>query len=88
MEEYVEVLIAEGKLEEAIAVLERKCEQEEEEEMLLLLGELYYKKGKSIQALNKFNAVLRKNPDNIKAHTYVTMINNILNFYHKDLLNP
>ncbi|MDE5638841.1 MAG: hypothetical protein K2I47_03455, partial [Odoribacter sp.] len=58
------------------------------EENLLLLGELYYKEGKSIEALNKFNAVLQVNPENVKAAAYVIMINDVLDFYHKDLLNP
>ena len=41
-----------------------------------------------MDALNKFNAVLKINPVNKKAAAYVTMINDVLDFYHKDLLNP
>ena len=88
MEENVNLLIIRGKIKEAIEVLEQGLLQQESEEKLLLLGELYYKEGRSVEALNKFNAVLKVNPDNTKAAAYVTMINDILNFYHKDLLNP
>ncbi len=78
----------EEKIKEAIAALEREVSQQGSEEKLLLLGELYYKEGRSVEALNKFNAVLKINPDNVKAAAYVTMINDVLNFYYKDLLNP
>lgn len=88
MEEDIDLLIAGGKTKEAMAVLERELSHRESEEKLLLLGELYYKEGRSVEALNKFNAVLRVNPANAKAAAYVTMIDDILNFYHKDLLNP
>lgn len=59
-----------------------------DEELLLLWGELLYSQGKMTDALNKFNAVVRQNPENGKARNYVTMINNILGYYCKDLLNP
>ena len=85
MEENIDSLIVRGKTKE---VLERELSRQESEEKLLLLGELYYKEGRSVEALNKFNAVLKLNPGNAKAAAYVTMINDILDFYHKDLLNP
>ena len=88
MEENIDILIVEGKIKEAIEILERELSHWENEEKLLVLGELYYKAGRSVEPLNKFNAVLKVNPDNAKAMAYVTMINDILNFYHKDLLNP
>lgn len=88
MEKKVSLLIAEGKMEEAVAALEQDIQRESSEEKLLLLGELFYNQGRSIDALNKFNAVLKLNPENTKASAYVKMINDILNFYHKDLLNP
>lgn len=88
MEKKVSLLIAEGKIEEAVAALEQDIQREPSEEKLLLLGELFYNQGRSIEALNKFNAVLKLNSENTKASAYVKMINDILNFYHKDLLNP
>lgn len=78
----------EEKIKEAIETLEQSVSQRESEEELVVLGELYYKVGRSVEALNKFYAALKINPDNTKAAAYVTMINDILNFYHKDLLNP
>lgn len=80
------LMMAQGEIKEAAEVLER--DMPESEEGLLLLGELYYKEGKNTDALNKFNAVLKINPKNTKATAYVEMINAVLDFYHKDLLNP
>ena len=51
-----------------------------DEEEWLLLGELLYADGKMTEALNKFNTVLRLNPDHRKAANYVIMINNILGY--------
>ena len=59
-----------------------------DEEEWLLLGELLYADGKMTEALNKFNTVLRLNPDHRKAANYVVMINNILGYYCKDMFNP
>lgn len=80
-----------GKTErsETIKTLENQLLQEgEQEELLLQLGELLYAEGRMTDALNRFNAVLRLNPNNRKAGNYTTMINNILGYYCKDLLNP
>lgn len=88
MEKEIDRWLQEGKIEEAMQALEKHPEIDRQEELLLLLGELYYKQGKTIEALNKFNAVLRLNPGHKKAQTYVEMINNVLDFYYKDLLNP
>ena len=41
-----------------------------------------------IEKGNKFNTVLRLNPDHRKAANYVIMINNILGYYCKDMFNP
>lgn len=79
----------EGKRTEAIRLLEQRVsERKEDGEALLLLGELIYAEGRMPEALNKFNAVLRLEPDNQKARNYVTMINNILGYYCKDMFNP
>lgn len=80
---------AAGNRKEAIALLEKYVrEHGEDEEILLCLGELVYAEGQMPAALNKFNAVLRMNPENRKAANYVNMINGILDYYCKDLLNP
>lgn len=88
MEKNINLLIRTGKLDEAVTALEQEVQQGPSEDNLQLLGELYYKQGRSIEALNKFNAVLKLNPGNTKAAAYVTMINDVLSFYCKDLLNP
>ncbi|MCR9011635.1 hypothetical protein [Gabonibacter chumensis] len=83
-------LAKEKKTEEAVALLEEQVigEKEGPEEILMELGIIYNGKADFTRALNYFNAVLRLNPDNGKARTYVNMINGILDYYCKDLLNP
>lgn len=89
MQEKIQQLIKVGKRADAIRLLTEITEQHPaEEENLLCLGELIYAEGNMTEALNKFNAVLRLNPENKKARNYVTMINNILGYFCKDLLNP
>lgn len=89
MEEKIKELLQAGKREEAIAMLEEYLQSHPKDENgILQLGELLYASGKMTEALNKFNTVLRLNPDNRKAANYKTMINNILGYYCKDLLNP
>ena len=88
-EQEIEKMVKDGRRKEAIALLEQQlAEFGEEEGILERVGELIYAEGELAGALNKFNAVLRLNSDNRKARNYVTMINNILGYYCKDLLNP
>ena len=79
-----------GQRDEAIAMLLQMLENGagERETVLVELGTVYYAKGDTTQALNHFNEVVRINPENTKAKTYLDMINGILNYYCKDLLNP
>jgi len=89
LEQEVEELLGAGKRTEAIQILEEYWKQNpQDEEVLLKLGELIYAEGKMTDALNKFNALLRLNPNHQKARNYVTMINGILDYFCKDLLNP
>lgn len=89
MKEKIVELIRSGHRTEAIRLLEEWGQERMEDEALLLQwGELLYADGKMTEALNKFNAVLRLNPEHSKARNYVTMINSILGYYCKDLLNP
>jgi tetratricopeptide (TPR) repeat protein len=89
LEQKIDELLKDNRRNEAIALLE-KClsDEPENQEILLRLGELIYAEGKMTEALNKFNALLRLNPEHQKAQNYVTMINSILGYYCKDLLNP
>lgn len=88
IEKEVNRLIESKEQEKAIQLLESCPDVVSNEALLLQLGELLYSDGKMTEALNKFNAVVRMNPENKKAINYVTMILNIINYYNKDLLNP
>lgn len=88
-EQEIKALVDAGKRQEAIRMLESGLDvQGDQETTLLMLGELIYAEGRMAEALNRFNAVLRLNPENLKARNYVTMINNILGYYCKDMFNP
>ena len=83
-------LAKQGDREGAIAMLRQMLEQNEGElELVLLeLGVVYNAMGETTQAINHLNEVMRINPENIKAKAYLDMINGILDYYCKDLLNP
>lgn len=83
-------LAKKGQRDEAIAMLCRMLENGdgERESVLLELGAVYYAKRDTVQALNCLNEVMRINPGNTKAKAYLEMINGILDYYCKDLLNP
>jgi tetratricopeptide (TPR) repeat protein len=85
-------LSKEKRAPEAIALLcdclERATGEQEQEEILLELGTVYNGMADFPRALNHFNAVLRVNSNNMRARTYVEMINRILDYYNKELLNP
>lgn len=82
--------VKEGRGEDAIALLREMLTGNgvDRERVLLELGAAYYALGDTTQALNQFNEVKRMNPDNTKAQAYLEMINGILDYYCKDLLNP
>ena len=48
----------------------------------------YYKNGDFGSALNDFLRAAEIDSDNAEAREYIKMINEILEFRHKDLLNP
>ena len=83
-------LAKQGDREGAIAMLRQMLEQNEGERELVLLelGVVYNARGETTQAINHLNEVMRINPENIKAKAYLDMINGILDYYCKDLLNP
>lgn len=83
-------LAKQGRREEALALLRQMLERNEGERELVLLelGVVYNAIGETTQAINHLNEVLRINPENIKAKAYLDMINGILDYYCKDLLNP
>ena len=83
-------LAKQGDREGAIALLRQMLEQNEGERELVLLelGVVYNAMGETTQAINHLNEVMRINPENAKAKAYLEMINGMLNYYCKDLLNP
>ena len=83
-------LAKQGDREGAIALLRQMLEQNEGERELVLLelGVVYNAMVETTQAINHLNEVMRINPENAKAKAYLEMINGILNYYCKDLLNP
>ena len=83
-------LAKQGDREGAIALLRQMLEQNEGERELVLLelGVVYNAMGETTQAINHLNEVMRINPENANAKAYLEMINGILNYYCKDLLNP
>ena len=83
-------LAKQGDREGAIAMLRQMLEQNEGERELVLLelGVVYNAMGETTHAINHLNEVMRINPENIKAKAYLDMINGILDYYCKDLLNP
>lgn len=80
--------IAAGKIAEVVAEFEKIPEEKRDKEWLFSMGELYYRAGRHTDALNKFNAFLRLEPEHKQAAAYVRMIHGILDFFCKDLLNP
>lgn len=88
MEKKIDALLEAGKRGEAIRELEEYLQEHTDERLLLQLAELLYAEGRMTDALNKFNAVVRLNAENLKARNYVKMIHDILNYYNKDILNP
>lgn len=83
-------LAKQGRREDAVAMLQQMLEKNEgeRETVLLELGAVYYAMGDTMRALNHLNEVMRINPENRKAKNYLDMINGILDYYCKDLLNP
>lgn len=89
MEEKIIELLGSGNRREALRLLEEWGQGHVYDEALFLLwGEVLYAEGRMPEALNKFNAILRQSPEHTKARNYVTMINNILGYYCKDMFNP
>ena len=81
MRKEIQEWIEKGNRTEAVRLLEEWVGKHPADELL-------YADGKMTEALNKFNTVLRLNPDHRKAANYVIMINNILGYYCKDMFNP
>ena len=81
------VAIGQNRLEEALSFLDKPL-LDSYADAVFLKGEIYFKLQKWGEALNYFSLFLELFPTDVKADSYCIMINDILDFYHKDLYNP
>ena len=86
LEKISELLKAE-KAEQAKKEFE-KLEEQSSVTYFMVKGRLHQKFQNWGESLNAFNRVLEIDPENIEAKNSLHMINNILNFWNPDLLNP
>jgi hypothetical protein len=77
----------EGRLDEVMVILQDE-QFNDNLQALFLKGEAFYKMQKWGEALNCFSVCLEKDPLNVKAKSYIEMIQNILGYHHKDFFNP
>ncbi len=76
-----------NKMEEALQIITYQIVLESKE-VLFLKGEILYKLERWGESQNTFVRILELFPQDPRATAYIKMIKNILDFYHKDLLNP
>lgn len=81
--------VADNDIEGAIFHYKKVVEMDPENEQAHFeLGSLYHQIGDLSSALSSFCCVVDINPENKKAKVNMDMLNSILNYYHKDRLNP
>ena len=85
----IESLLKENKADEAISALEnwQKEGGKMDDNLYYLLGNAWRKKGNWQMAINQYLEAVRINPGS-PAASALTMANDILDFYNKDLYNP
>jgi len=89
--EIIEKILKENKNTEVLERLDivwAENKNSKDESLILRIGEIFNLLGRSADALNCFNAVLKLNPENKKAQSYVEMLQSIFKYYCKDLRNP
>lgn len=85
--ETIKQLIADGKIDKAITLLDEYIAKNSSSDMAYYLrGKAYHKKGDVRQALNNFLSAMELNPDS-PAHEAHAMLMKIMNFYNKDMYN-
>lgn len=85
--ETIRQLIYDGKIDEAIRVLDEIIASDStSDEAYYLRGNAYRKLGNWQQALNNYLAAMELNPDS-PAHQAYRMVIDILDFYNKDMYN-
>ncbi len=83
----IKQLINEGKIDDAIRLLDEYIQKDNRsEEAYYLRGKAYNKKGDVRQALNNYLAAMEINPDGPAKIAYDSLIR-ILDFYNKDMYN-
>lgn len=85
--ETIKQLIADGRVDEAIRLLDEYIVQNgSSDTAYYLLGKAYHKKGDVRQALNNFLVAMELNPDSPARQAH-DMLMKIMNFYNKDMFN-
>jgi len=87
-ERRIRTLLEEHKADEAIAELERYCQDggEMDDTLYYLLGNAWRKKGNWQMAMNHYLEAVRLNPES-PAKQALEIANEILDFYNKDMYN-
>lgn len=83
------ILLQEGKVSQAIKQLQdlKASENYPADELYYLLGNACRKQQDWQQAIRYYQEALDINPQSPARHA-LTMVHDILNFYHRDLYNP
>ena len=87
----IQKLIDENRLDEALKMLDEiqvKNAAKASAEVFLLKGRVACKQHKWGDVINLYNEVLEIDPENSEAKSGIQMAQNILGFFHTDLLNP
>jgi len=85
----IEELFSADELDAALELsLEKVEENVKDVEALLYCGKIYQKKGDTRKAMNFFMRVLEVDPDNVVARTSLDMLNSIMGYFCKDMINP
>ena len=80
---------ARTRLQQEIAVLDRKIDENPtESELYLERGKLSHRSGVFDKALNDFIRVRELEPGHVEAKEYIAMISEIFEFRYKDIYNP
>lgn len=72
----------------AISELENDAELHLSIDKMNRLGELYHAEGRVQESLNIFYTVLKQDRENQVAKAHVQLMQEVLNFVNKDLMNP
>jgi tetratricopeptide (TPR) repeat protein len=84
---FIEKLLLEGKTDDAISRLDSYLSLHPSDHAFYLRGNAYRKKGDWQGAMNNYLEAMTLNPDS-PAGNALKMLNEILDFYNKDLYNP